>query len=477
MLESNVHPDFLAQLKQLLPEAEIASFLDTCHRPLKKSISVDPTRRTPALHELVTSRGWKLKQTPFTENADTYRIDREDTSIALGNTALHQFGFFYMQEVAASIPAQIIPAEPGSLVLDMCAAPGGKTTQIAQKLMPVWGLVVANDVNPKRVTTLAHNVNKWRCYNSVVTQVNGGMFGNHLPDTFDHVLLDGPCSGEGTGFKSDVAMQFRHQAEINRIAGTQLQLLISSIKATKPGGTIIYSTCTLNPRENEWTLAKALAFFGDSVELIDHGLHQVAPGVSRQDTEWSFDQTDKCARFWPHLQGTGGFFVSRLRKKYSRDTKSATQQKLMPKNQFSVDHSQGLQNRVNTFLKENYGIIMPTDRYLRIATKTHICLTAPSFLKLAPLLQCEKVGIPVLKLEREGWRPTHYLWLLLGDLATHNTITVDDAAIQDYAQGKDIACPADYAKNSESNPILMRRGYGMSVTKLVDGMLKNKMGR
>lgn len=81
----------------------------------------------------------------------------------------------------------------------------------------------------------------------------------------------------------------------------------------------------------------------------------------------------------------------------------------MPKNQFSVDHSQGLQNRVNTFLKENYGIIMPTDRYLRIATKTHICLTAPSFLKLAPLLQCEKVGIPVLKLEREGWRPTHYL--------------------------------------------------------------------
>jgi NOL1/NOP2/fmu family ribosome biogenesis protein len=67
--------------------------------------------------------------------------------------------------------------------------------------------------------------------------------------------------------------------------------------------------------------------------------------------------------------------------------------------------------------------------------------------------------------------------LLLGDLATHNTITVDDVAIQDYAQGKDIACPAEYTKNSDSNPILMRRGYGMSVTKLVDGMLKNKMGR
>jgi 16S rRNA (cytosine1407-C5)-methyltransferase len=123
MLESNVHPEFLAQLKQLLPEAEIASFLETCHKPLKKSISIDPLRRTPELHELVTSRGWTLKQTPFTTNADTYWIDREDTSIALGNTALHQFGFFYMQEVAASVPAQIIPVEPNSLVLDMCAAP------------------------------------------------------------------------------------------------------------------------------------------------------------------------------------------------------------------------------------------------------------------------------------------------------------------------------------------------------------------
>lgn len=176
---------------------------------------------------------WHLKPSPFHLTPWSYYIDRDDLSLALGKTFLYQAWFFYIQELAASLPASQIDSKPGDLILDMAAAPWGKTTQLTHNLLAQGaapGLVIANDIVPLRIKTMAHNLNMMWAYNTVLTKRNWAMFWKHLPETFDHVLLDAPCSGEGTRFKSDTALTFRRKEEINKITWTQLQLLISAIK-------------------------------------------------------------------------------------------------------------------------------------------------------------------------------------------------------------------------------------------------------
>lgn len=159
--------------------------------------------------------------------------------------------------------------------------------QLAQQLLTKQdpGLVVANDINPKRLKSLMHNLNQGNCRNSCITKLNGFSFGKILPNVFDHVLVDAPCSGEGTAYKSDFALKHRNQAEINKMAGTQFQLLISAIKAVKPGGSVIYSTCTINPYENETLVARVLEHFGDCVELIAVPTLDTAPGLIDKDAQ------------------------------------------------------------------------------------------------------------------------------------------------------------------------------------------------
>jgi 16S rRNA (cytosine1407-C5)-methyltransferase len=254
MGKQNLHEKFVDQLQHRLPEGNVQAFEDACRTPLKKSITINTEKISVEDFLAITKpRGRHLEANTFTDDPTTFYIDREDLTLALGRTFLYQSGFFYIQEVAASLSAPQLDLKDGDTVLDMAAAPGGKTSQLANNLLQHEdvGMVVANDVNGKRLGSLAHNLNIMGRYNTFLTKFNGGSFGSNLPNFFDHVLLDAPCSGEGTGFKSDYAMKYRHQAEINKICGTQLQLLISAIKTTKIGGTIVYSTCTLNPFENE----------------------------------------------------------------------------------------------------------------------------------------------------------------------------------------------------------------------------------
>lgn len=156
---------------------------------------------------------------------------------------MHQAGFFYMQEVAASLPSQVLNVEAGDLVLDMCAAPGGKSVQLGDRLLTAdgrkpsdsIGLIVSNEVSGSRLVSLQHNLNRCGIYPTAVTSMDGIAFGTVLPEFFDKVLVDAPCSGEGTGFKSDAGTKRRREEDIQKIARLQQQLLFSAINACKPG--------------------------------------------------------------------------------------------------------------------------------------------------------------------------------------------------------------------------------------------------
>jgi len=447
---------------------------------LKKSISINTSKISDEMFKDITSgRWWTLTPTDILAKNYTYYIDREDTDIALWRTFMHEAGFMYIQEVAASSAAPLVQVKDGDIVLDMASAPWGKASQLANALLDLnkpW-LVVANDVNPKRLRQLTHNLNRVWAYNTAVTRVNGFSFGKNMPNFFDHILLDAPCSGEWTAYKSDFALKHRKIEEINKIAGTQFQLLVSAIKATKPWGTIIYSTCTINPYENEYIINKALEFFADDIEIESIVSNNTAPWLDREDL--NFD-SKKCARLRPHIQKTGGFFITKIRKINATNIAYTQPHKLSPKNQFTLTKSKKLQQEANEWIYKNFGFELDPEKYLLVATKEKVYLTTPAFNDIQEHLHCEKVGIPLLKKDRFFWfRPTHYLGNIFWHLATKNVLDLTDEQAQIYSEGKNLTVENIAQGNDakQKDYLLTRRGIWFSRTKWVKWEWKNKFGK
>ncbi len=482
--KSIIHQWFKDLLKNLIPENEITDFLVACDRPLKKSITINTTKiSVEDFLNITKSFGRTLERQRFIKNSNTFYIDRKDLDIALGRTFLYQAGFFYIQEVAASLSAPQLDLQSGDIILDMAAAPGGKTSQLSNSLLnkETPGLVIANDVNRKRLWTLAHNLNQGGRYNTLLTKFNGWTFGNSLPNFFDHVLLDAPCSGEWTRYKSDFALKFWNQAEINKICGTQLQLLISAIKTTKIWWTIVYSTCTLNPFENEGTLAKAFLFFKESIKLETLTFQWLNHGVTRSTDERSFDEKEKVARCWPHLQKTWGFFIAKIKKLSDpKQLKIDKNHKMLPKNQFKLDQSKGLQKKISKWIQEQRWISIDKTKHFFVASKEKVYLISPDFKKVTDQLHAEKMGVPIAKIDRYGYRPTHYMGNILWHLATKNIIELTDKQAQTYSERKNIPlAEVDLLKHKKEQKyfLLTRKGHGFSTTKIVKEELKNKFSK
>lgn len=487
-----VHDTFNKLLKKILPSDQREDFLAACKKPLKKSITINTTKISIENFLRITEERWRiLTPAPFLKDTHTFYIDRKDLDIALGNTFLYQAGFFYIQEVAASLSAPQIQWQWKNIILDMAAAPWGKSSQLAKGILRMHninrkdhvnkddlGLIVSNDVESKRVWTLVHNLRQWGYFNTLITKFNGQDFWEYLPNFFDHVLLDAPCSGEGTGFKSDMAMQFRHQAEINKMCGLQSQLLSSAIKTVKVWWTVVYSTCTLNPFENEWVLAKILSAFGKNVKLESVEFQGLNEGIPWQGKEWQFDDEEKVARCWPHIQKTGWFFIAKMRKFSDPNNKSIKKHhKLLPRNQQWLKHNKGLQKEITKWLEENRWIQIDETQHFFLASKEQIYLSSPTAKSVLKQLHPNKVWIPILKRERKGYRPTHYLWNILGHLATKNVINLDDEQAQRYSEGHNIPLSnidLSTCEEWQKHFLLTRKTYGLSITKIVNDELKNK---
>ncbi|MFP4130225.1 MAG: RsmB/NOP family class I SAM-dependent RNA methyltransferase [Halorhodospira sp.] len=223
-------------------------------------------------------------------------------------------GLYQIQEAASLLPAQLLDPRPGERVLDLCAAPGNKTVQMADALGG-RGTVVANDANRGRLGALAQAVKRHGIVN-VTQTVRDGQGMPWAAGRFDKVLVDAPCSCEGTFRKTATAAEETSAAFRERLVRKQQRLLRRGMALTRPGGCVVYSTCTFAPEENEGVVAAALAAEGD-FELLPARLEGVRlePGV----TGWA--GTDygaalaRCGRLWPHHNDTGGFFLAVLRRR------------------------------------------------------------------------------------------------------------------------------------------------------------------
>ena len=294
-------------MQQLLPDGQqFSAFKALCHQPLRRSIRVNTLKISVAdFLALVADYDWQLSPVPWCEEG--FWISRTDESLPLGSVAEHLNGLFYIQEASSMLPVSALFAHSidPRYVMDMAAAPGSKTTQIAARMQD-QGMILANEYSASRVKVLHANISRCGVSRAAITHFDAAVFGPALPEQFDAILLDAPCSGEGVIRKDPRALKNWSLSSCRQIAATQQQLLESAFHALKPGGTLVYSTCTLNRLENQQVVNQLLASYPQAVEVI--ALNTLFEGASQAATREGY------LHVFPQYFDSEGFFVACLRK-------------------------------------------------------------------------------------------------------------------------------------------------------------------
>ncbi len=250
--------EFLSAMEGLLSE-EFEDFLESYEDKPKKGLFFNLKKARPeTMAKLIDE--WKLEPVPGTEGWG-YIYDGE--AVRPGKSPYHDSGLYYIQEPSAMIPVMKADIGPGDRVLDLCAAPGGKSSQIAQ----LAGLLVANEFIPKRSKILSSNIERMGYDNVIVCNAAPSELSEVFPAYFDKIIVDAPCSGEGMFRKDETAVAEWSLDNVDRCVKRQREILEEALKMLKPGGRIVYSTCTFEPYENKWQLRRFCDIHGDELSL------------------------------------------------------------------------------------------------------------------------------------------------------------------------------------------------------------------
>jgi len=297
--------DVLGRYEDLVDDVE--AFRAACDRPLPSAVRVNTIKTTvERTREALDAEG--IAYDPAEWYPGLLRLPDAQP----GTNWPYVHGWTHGQEEVSAVPARVLDPAPGERVWDACAAPGSKTTQLAA-LMNDSGLVVATDNNLGRIAALRSNAERLGCTNVAVTREDAR---NHSLkpfefDRYDRALVDVPCSCEGTVRKNPDALEDWTLDHVHEIAGVQKGILRRAVQATREGGSVVYSTCTFAPAENEAVLDHAIR--EADCELVDFDLPLAhVEGVRAWEGETYDESVRRAKRIYPHHNDTGGFFVARL---------------------------------------------------------------------------------------------------------------------------------------------------------------------
>ena len=374
------------------------------------------------------------------------RYLRAGEGLKPGGSIAHAAGAFYLQEASAMASAAALDARPGERVLDLCAAPGGKSTQIAAALGD-RGLLVSNDPEPGRARALAGNLERMGVNNAVVVSALPASLTAAWPEAFDALLVDAPCSGEGMFRRDPAARNEWNPAAPEGCAKRQAEILDRAAALLRPGGRLVYSTCTFNRRENESGIEGFLARHADFAPE-DFALN----GVGRSE--------GGMLRLWPHRLRGDGHFVARLRKagKASRPGPSAAPradrraQALLTALEKEVCALPDFLGGMRLFCVGDRLYARPAD-----------CPDLAGLRVICP-------GLCLLRAGRNHIEPEHALAMALPPSAARRRAALDDAAARAFLRGE--AVPLDGEKGWT---LALWRGMPLGWGKASEGMLKNHL--
>ncbi|WP_413284462.1 16S rRNA (cytosine(1407)-C(5))-methyltransferase RsmF [Vibrio sp. MA40-2] len=456
---------FLDQIKSIMPShLDMNDFIEACKRPLRRSIRVNTLKIS--VQDFVSraeDKGWELTSIPWCDAG--FWLQRPKTEQGrLGNTAEHMAGLFYIQEASSMLPVSaLLNGQQDALitVLDMAAAPGSKTTQLSAALHNT-GTVVANEFSASRVKILHSNIQRCGVRNAALTNFDGRVFGGWLPEQFDAILLDAPCSGEGTIRKDPDAMKNWSKVSTLEISHTQKELIESAFFALKPGGTLVYSTCTLNHEENEQVCHHLAERFAGNVvfEPLDNLFDNASQAITK----------DGFLHVYPQIFDSEGFFVAKIRKIGS--VKAPTVKKRLGKFPFTKA-SQTQCDNVTKSLFDTLELTVPDSSHIWIREK-EIWLFPDSLESMLGEIRFSRMGIKLAESHKKGYRWQHEAVIALATGQESNTVSLimDDA--REWYMGRDVR-PKNLSGTGE---VIVKYGDDViGIGKWVGNRIKNGLPR
>jgi len=311
-------PLFLERIKKLLTdEKDLKNYLDILKQKPLNSIRCNTLKISPEkLKQRLEKSGWKISQ-PWNSNPEVMIVQNNLMPGELGRSFEHLLGYYYIQELASMLPIIALTPKKDEIFLDLCASPGSKTTQAAAKMQNT-GTIIANDVSLGRIMILASNLEKCGVVNSIITHEEGKRFCEKIAEKdfkFDKILVDAPCSGEGTLRSTPATYLMWNINTIKQLSGLQKRLFLKSFELLKPKGEIIYSTCTHAPEENEEIIDYALKALKDRIEILDFELPiKTRKGIIKWQDKIYDKRVEKAKRVYPHDNNTEGFFIAKFRR-------------------------------------------------------------------------------------------------------------------------------------------------------------------
>ncbi|WP_053956517.1 RsmF rRNA methyltransferase first C-terminal domain-containing protein [Inediibacterium massiliense] len=374
-----------------------------------------------------------------------------------GKHPYHEAGLYYIQEPSAMAVGNILNPQPGEKILDLCAAPGGKSTHIAARLKGE-GLLVSNELYPQRAKILSQNIERMGIKNTIVTNESPQKLSKKFSGFFNRILVDAPCSGEGMFRKDENTCNEWSLENVHMCSNRQIEILEEAQKMLTPKGVLLYSTCTFSPEENEAVIDQ---FLEKHPEFHLIKIHRYE-GFEEGRVDWihsSNEEIKNTVRLWPHKLKGEGHFIALLQKTdeeeiHRKEKKKGTKKKIDEK-----------------LLKDYYDF---ANEYLLKTLKGNFMLFKDQ-LYLLPDEWIDLEGIKVLRaglhlgtLKKNRFEPSHSLALYLKPQEVKQRIDMNDSQIVDYLKGESIKIEGKKGWN-----LACIDGYSIGWGKISDGILKN----
>lgn len=384
---------FLERMKTQLGN-EYEAFLKSLERPRAVALRFNPLKgeqpRLPFVGDGV----------PWEPSGFYYDPDSRP-----GLHVYHEAGVYYLQEASAMAPVTLLDPQPGERVCDLCAAPGGKTTQIAGR-MRGEGFLLCNEINPKRAKILSRNIERMAVSNALVTNEHPANLAKKYPGFFDRVLVDAPCSGEGMFRKEEAAVTDWSRETVEMCARRQGEILHSAARLVRPGGRLVYSTCTFAPEEDEEAVANFLA---------EHP--EFEPEVL--EAPWFVPVENGGHRLWPHKLLGEGHFAAVLRKTGGEEGDVETHK------------GEALPQAWNRFAKE-LGINLPEGKAVSFGQNLYC---APGEMPDISRVKVLRPGLELGTVKKDRFEPAHALALWLKDCENVQRYGADSEEMRAYIHG------------------------------------------
>ena len=385
---------FLERMKHQLGD-EYADFLKSLERPRAVALRFNPLKgEAPELSFVMDPVPWEPQGFYY------------DPEARPGLHVYHEAGVYYLQEASAMAPVALLDPQPGERVCDLCAAPGGKTTQIAGRMLGK-GFLLCNEINPKRAKILSRNIERMAVANALVTNEHPANLAAQFPEFFDRVLVDAPCSGEGMFRKEEAAVTDWSQETVEMCARRQAEILHSAAEMVRPGGRLVYSTCTFAPEEDEMAVA---AFLAEHPEFTPEEVP--AP--------WFVPVENGGHRMWPHKLLGEGHFAAVL-KKAEAETDG-----------ISVPAGEKLPKQWTAFAKE-LDIRLPEGKAVTFGQNL---FWAPEEMPDISRLKVMRPGLELGTLKKDRFEPAHALALWLAECGNIHSCDPEGAEMKAYLHGE-----------------------------------------